>query len=218
MADRPQLRLVQGENVWRLWRTDRDGVSKAEVLDTVGPAMYQLLRRAGAQFAQTDPWQIVIETGEDNSPIPDEWRIGVARPIQALAATQDQFPEPLPAGVVLGDVREILPDTIPSVRGQKAWSVDVRFWWRAPDATIDWPALQVNWAGQRVWTLDQPDWLLARAIVPATPDEDPGDATFGEVVAPKVASALKLGGAWIVGSVLVIGAGLLVWKLAGTRR
>lgn len=208
MADR--IPVVQGENVWRLLRTDRDSATRDEVLSMVGPAMHHMLHEAGDQFADIDPWQIVVRTAPNGDPIPNQWRIGAARPIVAVAAEQGFPPGPsvmLPAGRVLGSRTTTTTPGIPTVSGTTPWYILVRFWWRQADTSIDYPGYRVDRMGFHHQTLDAADWLLDRAIVPDAPDPDPGSETWGVVIGPAVVETIKQGAASIakIGVPIVLG-------------
>ena len=199
-----KLPVIQGEQYWRLIRTDRDGASREEILRMVGPFMAFAL----SEVSTGGPQEKVIKTGDL------EWRIDKARPIQALDASQELLA--LPEGTTLGDRKSIDPKIIPTVRATKAWYVTVRFWWRGSSTEVTYPRQQVSAVG--IATAGplgaQSDWLLDRAITPAQPDPDPGDATWGEVIeeqtketVKQVASAITFGAMGLVG--VAAGLGLL---------
>lgn len=207
MTDR--IPVVQGENVWRLIRTDRDGATREEVLTMVGPAMHHLLHEAGSQFGEIDPWQIVVETGEDGKEVPHQWRIGAARPIVAVAANQGPLPDAstmLPqASRILGSRVATEEPGLPMVRGQRPWWILVKFWWRQPDAEVDFPGYRVNAIGWHERTTQDADWTLDKAIVPLNPDPDPGDETFGQIMGPRITASIKSGLTVGAGALLMVG-------------
>lgn len=176
-----KLPVIQGEQYWRLIRTDRDGASREEILRMVGPFMAFAL----SEVSTGGPQEKVIKTGEL------EWRIDKARPIQALDVSQELLS--LPEGTTLGDRKTAASSIVPTVRATKAWYITVRFWWRGSSTEISYPRQQVSKLG--IATAGplgaQSDWLLDRAIAPAQPGADPGDATWGEVVEEQVTTTVK---------------------------
>ena len=65
------------------------------------------------------------------------------------------------------------------------------------------------------------DWLLDRAVAPAEPDQDPGDATWGEATEENVKQTVKevaTAVAWWGGTALAVVAGAAVLYLLVTRR
>jgi len=207
MTDR--IPVVTGENIWRLLRTDRDGATREEVLVMVGPAMHHLLHEAGEQFGQIDPWQIVVETTPEGDELPHQWRIGAARPIVASSASRGPLPDAtteLPqAARVLGS--RILTEEygLPTVRGKNPWWIIVRFWWRQPDSEVDYPGYAVNAIGWHEHTTHEADWVLDKAIVPAAPDPDPGEETFGQIMGPRITESIKTAVSFGAGTVVVLG-------------
>lgn len=184
--------VVRGENVWRLLRTDRDGATEQEVLRMVGPAMHHMLHEAGEQFADIDPWQIVVQTTPEGQPL-NEWRIGAARPIVAVRAARGRMP---PFGIpaasrVLGTRARTEGPTLPQVAGERPWWILVRFWWRQNDTSVRFPGYRVDPVGWHTVDWDNMDWLLDKAIVPLVATADPGAETFGEVVTPPVLETVK---------------------------
>lgn len=183
----------------------------------VGPAMYHFLDEVGANARETSPWEIVIQT----SPEEDvrEWRMGVARPVQALDARQGAI-LPMPPGRLIARRETVRMAGIPTVTAQSPWSILVRFWWRAPDTSVEWPGYRVDWLGVHHKDLAGADWILDRAIQPppeAAPD--PGDATWGDTVGPiasdAVRRATRIGG---TGVVIVAGIALGIFLATRFRR
>lgn len=219
--DWPRLPIATGENVWRLLRTDRDGATREQVLSQVGPVLFRLLSDADARSSVLYPWELVVRTAPPGGPNPYEWRIGQARPIEAIAAEQLEMPPPIAPGTVLGSRETVLPDTVPMVGGTAPWSVVLRFWWRGPASSVPYPAIAVTATQLATRTWDAPDYLLDRAVAPTSPDVDPGPESWGEaeakragdVVAPilRTAAAAYVGGQ-VIG--LAVAAGLLLWWLA----
>lgn len=213
------MRVVPGEQVWRLIRTDRDAASATEVEETVGPALAFLLAPAqpGATGSKV---AAAVQTG------PREWRIGAARPIQVVAIERFKpkeivppAPTQLPEGQKLGD-RFDSPD-LPTVAGELPWAVLVRFWWRGTTTDLPFPALRVSPLGVRSREVVDADWYLDGAVVPAVKAPDPGDETFGDAVIDDVAEAaadLGVSTAKVVGGVLlVLGLGFVLAKVYGRK-
>jgi hypothetical protein len=183
--------LRQGRNVWRLWRTDRDGASRSQVVETVGAAMVQFLRPTG----MSDPWDVIRTRTE-----PPTWRIGAARPVELRAL--ERYESVTTVGPPMGTPREriVLADrmhypggVLPTVRGQHPWWVLLDVWWRKPDTTIPWPGFAVGLLGNRYRTVVDADWVLERAeFVPAAAETlpDPGDATSAEEHTERAAAAV----------------------------
>lgn len=204
MADIGSMPLEQGEQIWVLLRTDRDGASAAEVADSVGDFMRWILRKAKtAETGITDLIQ-VVKTGDN------EWRVGAARPVQVVSV--DRSRPTYPAGKTIA-AREAYPgDGIPTVSGKQPWWVTIRFWWRAPTTTVEWPSLlarvgSLTGLNLADYTIDQADWTLDRAIVPTSKVEDPGDATWGQAQGKRIeqaASTILSGGAKVVGGIALV--------------
>jgi hypothetical protein len=211
-----KLPIIQGEQYWRILRTDRDGASRDEVLKMVGPFMAFALSEA----MTAGPQEKVIKTGPADG---YEWRIDKARPIQALDASQELLS--LPEGTTLGDRKTADPVIIPTVRATKAWYITVRFWWRGTSTEITYPAQTVSSLGVATHGIlgSQSDWLLDHATAPAEPGQDPGDATWGTVIeeqtketVKQVASAISFGAMGLVG--VAAGLGLLYLLISRTQQ
>lgn len=165
--------IVQGPNVWRLLRTDRDGASATEIPQMAAAAVRWFTRGKQAQGGLHE----LVRTGKD------QWRFGNVRPLQVLSVGRKE--PALPPGKALADRAKSVPGTVPSVRAQRAWWVLVRFWWRAPDAKVPFPGLTESLFG-RSYKLNGADWVLDRAISPLRVT-DPGDRTWGEVMSEAAA-------------------------------
>jgi len=147
----------------------------------------------------------LVSTGEKS------WRFGAARPVRVMQVSKS---EPMvPSGRVLATREQSVPDTVPSVVGQRPWWVVAEIWWRAPDTTVDYPGLHEGLFG-RSYQLNGADWVLDRAVIPAG-STDPGDETWAHAettaaagAAGKVLATTGLGLAAIL-------AGLFFW---GRRR
>jgi len=176
----------------------------------VGPALHHLLHEAGEQFADLDPWQIVVQTAPDGSEL-NEWRIGAARPIVAVSAERGAMPAtPMPAASrVLWKRAQYTGPGLPGVKVvNQPWWILVRFWWRQDPAEITVPGYRVNaigWHESGPDDLQQADWMLDRAIVPAVEDVDPGAQTWGDEMVPRVTDSLKQAGKW-AGGIVAVGA------------
>ena len=88
------------------------------------------------------------------------------------------------------------------------WWILVRFWWRQDPAEITVPGYRVNaigWHESGPDDLQQADWMLDRAIVPAVEDVDPGAQTWGDEMVPRVTDSLKQAGKW-AGGIVAVGA------------
>lgn len=207
--------LRQGRNVWRLWRTDRDGASRGGVTETVGPAVAKMLRPAGPGEG---PWEIFRTDGGNGNPT---WRVGNARPIELThlsryaRARAPSMGVPRKGGVVLAERHRYPGDTLPTVSGQTPWWVIVDVWWRAPDTTIPWPGFRVTWLGARIDTVIDADWVLERAVfVPPSVEKktDPGDATSAEEHAEHTTEILQ----WATPPALII-AGVALYLYADAK-
>jgi hypothetical protein len=211
------MRVVQGENVWQLVRTDRAGNSESEVVDTVGPAMGVMLREAQPSALGTSVERAVATA-------PKEWRIGAARPVQLAGlgrlGTTGAQGLAMPAGTVLGTRASFEGPVLPTVAGTNPWFVLVRFWWRAPSTELPYPVIKVDGLGRRTREAVSADWYLDRAVKPAEASPDPGDETWTEAQTERVsdaaAEAVAVAKPWlIVGGVLVgLGAAAYVASVA----
>lgn len=181
MAARTTIQVREGPNVWRLLRTDRDGASAGQIPQMAAAAVRWFVRGVGTAGAERGPLHELVSTG------PNEWRFGWVRPLRVLSVAQSE--PSVPAGEILADRTVSLPGTVATVRGQKPWWVMVQFWWRAPDARIEFPALREGILG-RSYELNGADWILDRAIVPAA-SRDPGGQTWGEAQGAKASEAVK---------------------------
>lgn len=208
MADTTLIRVVQGANVWRLLRTDRDGASAGEIPRMAAPAVRWFLLRGTADMAAKHE---IIPTGHN------EWRIGPIRPLKVLSVTRD---EPnVPVGETLADRQTSLPRTIPAVSAQRPWWVMVQFWWREPAKMIPFPGLREGFLGKS-YQLAGADWLLDRAIAPAA-SIDPGGQTWGEAMGENVEDAAGRVTNDLFHSLEALGGGLVVallLMLLGSRK
>jgi hypothetical protein len=205
------VRIVQGENVWRVLRTDRDGASADEIRSS---AAGNYLKWALAPANTTaEPWE-AIPTGDG------EWTIGAARPVQMLVVSHDR--PALPPGVLLGDRQTSLADVTPTVRAERPWWILLRFYWRAPSTTIPWPSLQVGTFGGRNRVHSGADWTLDRAIALAgKSDLAEDDRNWSDRQVERAEQAVKSvfsGAGKVVAVVAGVGlAGLVLYALTRPR-
>ena len=179
MAPRVTIPVVQGPQVWRLLRTDRDGASAAEIPQMAAAAVRWFVRGVGTAGSERGPLHELVPTA------PNTWRFGWVRPLRVLSVSHG---EPrTPVGTLLASRSTTVPATVPSVRGQNPWWVLVEFWWRAPDARIEYPGLREGILG-RAYELDGADWVLDRAIRPKAAVE-PGDKTWTDAQGARAAAA-----------------------------
>lgn len=213
--------MPQGEQVWVMLRTDRDGASEQQVADSIGDLMRWVLREAKSDETGITDLHQVISTGKN------EWRVGSARPVQLVSIGRDR--PAYPVGVVLAAREQYPGEGIPTVNGTTPWWVVVRFWWRGSATEVQWPSLIArvgSLTGLNVadYGVDQADWTLDRAIVPALTAIDPGDATWGatqtERVEEAAAEALTAAGTVakvVTGVVVLAGLGWLISKAVERR-
>jgi hypothetical protein len=193
---RPQIAVPQGCNVWRLLRTDRDGQTEDKIPQNAAAAVRYFLGlglspEANQQLVPVGHWT---------------WRFDSVRPLEVLSVSHDE--PTMTSGQVLAD-RQRVPDTVPTVSGRRPWWVLLRFWWRQPGITIDYPGVKKGllWPS---WTLDGADWLLDRAHYVSPLDvQDPGSATWTEAVTDQ-AQAEFLAKTGHLGDLLATGSGLAI--------
>jgi hypothetical protein len=193
---RPKLAVPEGCNVWRLLRTDRDGQTEAKIPQNAAAAVRYFL---GLGLSPQENQQLV--------PVAHwTWRFGNVRPLEVLSVGHEE--PPLTSGQILAD-RQRVPDTVPTVSGKHPWWVLLRFWWRQPGITIDYPGVRQGllWPS---WTLDGADWLLDRAHYVSPSDvQDPGAATWTDAVTDH-AQAEFLAKTGHLGDLLATGSALAV--------
>jgi hypothetical protein len=205
-SGRTKIPIRQGYNVWRLLRTDRDAASAGEIPQMAAAVVRYFIRGLEASGQERGPLYELTSTA------PNEWRFGWVRPLKVLSVSQS--PQAMPAGIVLADRHKTVKDTIPTVRGQKPWYVLVGFWWRAPDALIDYPGLREGLFG-RSYELDGADWTLDSATT--TAGKDPGDQTWTQAqgaAAGKLAREAGAGLGAVLGSVRGIGVLVLLYLIS----
>lgn len=196
MADRPQLVIRPGYQEWLVVRTDRDGASVAEVVESLGSFLQFALSDVRGAQADSSFWEL-FEVGER------QWRVSGARPVVIIDGPSQQ------AMVARGDVwqdRQAL-DVLPTLGNSKnPWYVRLGLWWRATEATVDWPSARQGWFG-REWSLENAAFLLLTSSAGIPPAEDPSDATWGEAQQEHAVDLVKkvaLPAAWIVGGLAVV--------------
>lgn len=206
MAERVQIPIVPGRQIWALTRTTRDGAQPGPTgkFDPTGPdcgrfdtCLPEMTAAAVRHFLLTEPGESkgakheLVKTG------PNEWRFGLVRPLEVLSIHQSDFPDPMPTGKVLANYRTSLPDTIPTVRvpaGDTPWQIVVEFWWRGPPKTIDYPGMAEELFG-RSYRLNGADWILAWAVQPEGPQPaDPGAQSWEQAQGANAADAIKKAG------------------------
>lgn len=197
---RTRVPVVQGPQEWRLIRTDRDGASAAELPAFTAAAVRWFIRGAGPAGAERGPLHELIPIA------PNEWRFGWVRPLRVISVGHE--PQAMSPGRELADRAKSVPETVPTVRGQHPWFIVLRFWWRAPDTRIEFPAMREGIFG-RSYELNGADWVLDRAVQ-LPPQPDPGDATWTDATGQAMAkTAADLGK-----TMLAAGGGLALIALA----
>jgi hypothetical protein len=208
MADRTLVTVAQGPNEWRLIRTDRDGASEAELADFAAAAVRWFIRGVGPAGSERGPLHELIPTA------PHEWRFGWVRPLRVIAVGHQ--PQAMSPGRLLADRAQSVPGTVPTVRGQTPWFILLRFWWRAPDAKIEFPAMREGTFG-RSYELNGADWVLDRAVQ-LPPQPDPGDQTWGQETGKNVAETAADLGKTVLSAGLGLGVVALLVLWAMNRR
>jgi hypothetical protein len=143
--------------MWLLARTDRDGATEPEVLQTAVAFLHSAL---GEPLAL-----------EEIFPLPQSQKgvvyavLGKANPVVVSAERGDEKGiyrgRPLPGSVI---ARSQNCDPLPTVKGTQPWWVRVGFDWRGSDEMIPWPMERVTPVGKRIWGAPQRnDWLLVEA-------------------------------------------------------
>jgi len=159
--------VMPGPNLWRLIRSDLDGIAADDI------------PRRAANFVRLSldtGWAHELVSTGDN-----EWRIGSARPLRVLSVSRQR--ESI-EGTILADRQTSVPDTIPSVRGREPWFVIVKFWWREPAQEIRFPGLAQGLLGP-YYELNGAQWVLDRAVqshVDERPSDESWSSAMGETV------------------------------------
>lgn len=213
------MRIVPGLNSWRLMRTSSDGATAEELPQMAVAAMRWFLKPAQGVTAKVE----LLPTGADpegEPGAPEEWRIGLARPIHVLWVSRER--KALPAGESLGgrDPSQWGAHELPVVATLKAnaadpWYVGIEFWWRGAEVLdLPYPALAVSSWGHRSRDMQGADWLLDGAVAPAETPEDPGDETWGDRALSITGKATKRA-LREAGRVVLFGGGSLALLAAG---
>lgn len=201
---RTLIQVVQGPNEWRLLRTDRDGASVKEIPDFTAAAVRWFIRGAGTAGSERGPLHELIPTA------PNEWRFGWVRPLRVISVAHE--PQAMSPGKVLADRAQSVPETVPTVRGQHPWFIHVQFWWRAPNAKVEFPAMREGILG-RSYELNGADWVLDRAVaVQRAPD--PGDQTWSQATGKATAETAASLGRTVLAGFGGVGILLLLWALS----
>lgn len=152
-----ELTIHSGRNTWLLARTDRDGATEEEVLQSAVAFMHEVIGDP------LKPYETIqLPDGRDDVATAI---VGNARPMVLSAYRGDKSGiydgRPLPGGTVRR-AQDCAEDY--RVRATRPWWVRVAFDWRASDKVIRWPALEVNWWGYRSRGANpEADWILAEA-------------------------------------------------------
>ena len=213
-ADIPEpskIQLVEGEQVWWLYATDKFGLSAEDLITDgvhgLGVALRAILSQAKGQSGDLSPWQ-EFRTGSN------EYRLGNARPIQIVSVGK-AIPS-LPAGKVLADRNTYPGDGIPTVVGQQVWNVVIRFWWRAPNEALPWPAFTSLFpALPDLKNVNGAEWVLAKAIVPTQTAKDPGDASWGSAQEKRIEEAASKAAGAVGGTLAKVGMGIALVAALG---
>lgn len=208
--------IVAGRNAWLLARTDRDGASEAEVLQSAQAFL------AGVLGEPLSPHELI--SLPDSTDTVSVSVLGKARPV-VITAERGQRDgihrgSELP-GVLLGRAQSVC-DPLPLVNATRPWWVRVGFDWRGSDEWRPWPMLRVSPLGFRTrGEPDQNDWLLIEARDMGQAPEGSEDPSWmaeqvkgvGDMASKAVAPLLKYGTRllWIVGGGVLAGA--IVWAV-----
>lgn len=207
---------MRGHNRWILARTDRDGATSAEVLETAGAFLSRVLGPASPS-GQRSIFEPLNVPGK-----PARYIIGAARPVTVAAS------QPADVRAALGAVRpkgELIArwsdcPVLRTIEAQQPWIVTANFDWRAPDTRIPWPRRKVTALGTTSDDSYGLDWLLlgashaGRAIQPDTTYADELSEAGARVVDDL---SRGLGALLTIGA--VVGAGALLWRYApGVKR
>lgn len=152
--------------MWVLARTDRDGSTHEEVLQSGGAVLTRFLGQA-SPLGQRTIFEVL------QSPKGDEQQarfiIGAARPVLVTAKqdTRGDLFRQLTANGLLQGGRELGYHTdcavIRTVKASQPWYVVAEFDWRAPAVRIPWPRRKVNLLGFPEDADQDLDWLLLAA-------------------------------------------------------
>ena len=205
MTDPVTIPLLEGEQWWELFATDKYGLSADEIISDklrgLATALDAILSQAKGQPFVEGPWQ-KFGTGNNT------YRLGNARPVEILSVSKS--PSARPAGKVLADRNTYAGEGLPTVEGQQPWYVAIRIWWRAPNDTLPWPAFTSRLpALPDLSTVIGSEWVLSAAVQPSTKAKDPGDATWGSVQTDRAVETAKQVGAGLMTGAITLGAAAL---------
>jgi len=184
-CDNDEVPIRKGANLWILARTDRDGATPAQVVDTAGAFLAREL--GGASPAQLRNFTEHIATRADGNE--GRFIIGAARPVTVTVSQPEG-----PSGIELlaPTNAKVLANrahckVLRTVQAQRPWIVVARFDWRAPDTVVDWPRRKVNFGAFPTRADHDLDWLLlGAAYLGKAAEPDVGEGTdelswWGEV-------------------------------------
>lgn len=178
------VKVVSGRNMWLLARTDRDGASEEDVLQSAVAFLQTVIGE------QAKPYEL-IQIPDGRTDVATAV-IGNARPVVVTAKRGPKGG--LPPGPPLQGVlqsRQQDCDEIYTVKATRPWWVKVGFDWRASDRTIPWPRLRVNAIGLRDReTQFDNDWLLVEYRYAGETGED---ISWGDAMIKEAGETLKEG-------------------------
>lgn len=142
-------------------RTDRDGATAEQVVDTAGAFLAREL--GGASPLQLRNFTEHLSTRQDGHQ--GRFIIGAARPVTITASrptgpTGFELLAPR-TGTVLANRAHC--DVLRTVNAQQPWIVTAQFDWRAPSTRVDWPRRKVNFGAFPTRSDHDLDWLLLGA-------------------------------------------------------
>lgn len=159
------LTVHPGRNVWVLARTDLDGASKDDVLQTSANVMHHFLRPI-TPSGQTEVFEHLIRITPRDPAAEGRFIIGAARPVE-IAAVQGPADGTVPRMRLPAECREHKLreqcDVLFTIAADRPWLVMAQFDWRGPLAQIPWPKRRVNLLGFAVDSEDENQWVLLEA-------------------------------------------------------
>lgn len=204
--------VMAGRNAWLIVRTDRDGASESEVLQSAVAFLQQVLGEP------LSPFEVVTLPGSTDQVAYAS--LGKARPVVVTAERGDKSGfhngAALP-GQLMGRGQDC--DPLPHVKATRPWWVRVGFDWRGSDEWRDWPMLRVSGIGMRSWGEPEGnDWLLveARFVGPETGEDVQWLAQQVQgvkgIASDAVAPLLKLGSTvvWVVAGAAAAAAAVMI--------
>lgn len=213
-----KVTIKPGRNVWVLARTDRDGASLPDVLQTAGGVLKRFLGQASPVGTRSIFNQ--LQSPKDD-PHGARFVIGAARPVlvdafQATSPDTANQQQPTLAPEVRSDYFVDCP-VFRTIAAERPWFVTVEFDWRAPTTVADWPRRAVNFLGIPVDTDQGLDWLLLAAGHEGEAQE-PDTSLSGEVLDEGVKVAKAIGKPLLVTVGLLVGGATVVYLLSLGRR